>query len=188
MVLPLCLNQLTNTTMNSLAQEFRCFINNMIALVVMVIALWFLPSIIGIYALSVAQTAFFLISYALNAFCLVRLRATNMSFTKPFIKVALGSIVITAAVVAFRIWLTPYMPTLWLTVVCGILAVLLYALLLLVTKALDFKTIFLFVRSKFFGQNKGAYRRSAKAQQPHGTRAKTTANTPVHTAKYRRRT
>lgn len=189
LVLPLCLNQLTNTTMNSLAQEFRCFVNNMIALAVMVVALWFLPGIIGIYALSVAQTAFYLLSYALNAFCLVKLRATNMSFTKPFIKVAIGAIVITAAVVAFRMWLTPYMPTLWLTIVCGLLAVLLYLLLLIITKALDFKTIFLLVRAKFSGSAVGpsssrtTRRKGNKRNERRHTRA-----SAVCSAKCRRHT
>ena len=149
MVFPLCMSQLTNTTMNSLGLEARCFAHSMVGLVAMALCLWFLPSVLGIYALAVAQTAFFLISFLLNTITLVRRKAMGLAHAKPFIWHTLGMLVICTGTTLLRTALTPHLSVWPRGIICCAFCGILYALLLILTKAVDLKKIcLLFAKRK----------------------------------------
>lgn len=147
MVFPLTLAQLTNTSLNSLGLEAQCLVNTLLGLVVMALALWFLPAFIGVYALAVAQTAFFLVCFVANVVVLARHHATNTAFARPFVKIALGALLIAFAVAALRTWLADA-NRLASTVICGLTAGVLYAAWVLGTKCFDVQIIFSLLRRK----------------------------------------
>ncbi len=147
MVIPMCLSQLTNTTLNSLGKEGRCFAHSMVALAVMILGLYFLPKWLGVYSLGVAQTALFLISFVLNALSLIKLKAFRFTHARQLTVIVLGTVAIASATLGMRYWLREQ--NVWtITVMCGLLATLLFALLLVVTKAVDVKVIRSFVSKK----------------------------------------
>ena len=140
LVFPLTLAQLTNTALNSLGLELKCFFNSILGLVVMGLCLWFLPAVIGIYALAVAQTAFFLVTFAANLIVLARQHATDMAFVKPFIRVSIGAVIITVLTTLIREWLSG-VNLLVSTVITGATAGVLYVAMVLLTKSFDVHVI-----------------------------------------------
>lgn len=147
MVIPMCLSQLTNTTLNSLGKEGRCFAHSMAGLAVMVGCLYVLPRYLGVYALGVAQTAFFLVSFVLNAFALVRLKAFGFTHAKMMCLVGMGTIMIGGITLAMRYWLRNC--NIWATtLLSGALATLLYALLLVVTHSVDIQIFKAYICNK----------------------------------------
>ena len=147
LVFPLTLTQLTNTALNSLGLELRCFVNSLIGLAVMGVCLWFLPAVLGIYALAVAQTAFFLISFVANLLVLSKHHATSLAFVRPFLKIAVGALSIAACVYLLRLWLAS-LDALVGTILLGAIAALSYAALILLTKSVDIHVIFGWLRKK----------------------------------------
>ena len=147
MVIPMCLSQLTNTTLNSLGKEGRCFAHSMVGLGAMAACLYFLPRWLGVYSLGVAQTAFFLISFLLNAFSLVKLGAFRFTHAKGLCWMVLGTVAIGVVTLGMRYWLAG--TGMWaVTLFAGGLATLLYALLLVVTRSVDVTIIRSFVFRK----------------------------------------
>ena len=147
LVFPLTLSQLTNTALNSLGLELKCFFNSILGLLVMGICLWFLPAVIGVYALAVAQTAFFLVTFAANLIVLARHHATEMAFVKPFIRLSVGAVLITVAVIFMRMWLSDInLPV--STLITGATAGLLYVALALITKSFDVHVIINFLQRR----------------------------------------
>ena len=140
MVIPLCLTQLTNTALNSLGLELKCFLNTMLGLVVMAVCLWCLPSAIGVWALAVAQTAFFLVSFAANLIVLASHGATHTAFVRPFLWNAAGGASIAALVEWIR-RMTTGGKELASTILLGALASVLYAGLLLATRSINIHAI-----------------------------------------------
>ena len=148
MVIPLCLAQLVNTSLNSLAMEMRCFVYSMVGLAAMALCLWFLPQLLGVYALAVAQTVFYLITVVLGCITLAKHGYTDTAFAAPFCKVAIGALCLAGAGVAIRNSLAPYIDDLWLTILLGVVLTLGYAALILGTKAINMRTIWTMVRGR----------------------------------------
>ncbi len=147
LVVPLTLTQLTNTALNSLGLEFRCFVNTMIALAAMALCLWFLPALLGIYALAVAQTVFYLVSFVANVIVLAKRGYTHTAYAKSFAKLSLGALFIAAICIAMRYWLTN-VDMIISTIIVGLSGATLYAALVLATKSLDVKLIFAILKRK----------------------------------------
>lgn len=145
LVFPLTLAQLTNTALNSLGLELKCFFNSLLGLAAMGLCLWFLPAVLGVFALAVAQTAFFLVTFTANFLVLARKGYTAMAFAKPFLKIAAGSVLITALTTLMRLWLSNA-NLLASTIICGATAGVLYVALVLLTKSFNVQVVFDFLR------------------------------------------
>ena len=145
MVVPLCMAQLVNTSLNSLAMEMRCFVYSMVGLVAMALCLWFFPRVLGIYALAVAQTLFYLLTVVLGCATLAKRGYTHTAYAAPFCKVALGTLALAAGCVALRNSLQGAIGTLALTIVVGLVLSLGYVGLVLLTKAVDVRMVWTMV-------------------------------------------
>ena len=139
--------QLTNTALNSLGLELKCFFNSIVGLIVMGVCLWFLPALIGVYALAVAQTAFFLVTFAANLIVLAKHHYTDTAYVKPFLKLSLGAVLIVGAGTLMRRWLAD-VNLLVSTLVTGATVGLLYVALVLGTKSFDVHVIFNLLRKR----------------------------------------
>lgn len=136
MVLPLTLSQLTNTALNSLGLELKCFINTLLGLTVMALCLWFLPQVLGVYALAVAQTAFFTVCWIANTIVLARHHATQSAYVRKIVPLAVGAVAIAALGNSIMRWMVDV--NMWLsTLTVGALCAVLYASLVLMTGAFD---------------------------------------------------
>lgn len=141
LVMPLCLAQLTNTAMNSLGMEQRCFAYTLIGLAVMALCLWFLPSILGIYALSVAQTAFYGITVILNFVTLSKHGYTQTAAARPYAKVVLGVLPLLALSLWMQRYLDGKLSDFWQIVLMGVFLTVCYVLWVLLVKAVSIKAI-----------------------------------------------
>lgn len=148
MVLPLALSQLTSTALNSIAKETICFINYMIGVAFMALALFFLPPYIGIYALAVAMTGFYLISFALNSIYLVKAGALKQSYYGIIVKTTIFSIAILTIVKLTYMLISRYLSLFASTAICGVLAIALYFTLISIFKLINIKSIMVLFSKK----------------------------------------
>lgn len=149
MVLTLSIGQISATTLNSLGKEKIYFINNLIGLIVMLVCMYFLPHLIGIYALAVAQTAFHLITFMLDCIVLCKYKVTKASFFKPIIYLSVSSLIIAfLASGLYRYLSKTDIPMILSVIICGILIIVLYVVLILSIKR--FKKELLDVIQHFF--------------------------------------
>jgi stage V sporulation protein B len=85
LMLPMAVNQLTASALNSIAKEARGFANYMFGTVFMLAAIYFLPPYIGIYSVAVASFLSITITTALNCAALNKITGMPFSFMKSFV-------------------------------------------------------------------------------------------------------
>ncbi len=135
MVLPLSVGQISATSLNSLGKERIYFINNLIGLLLMLACMYFLPSIIGIYALAVAQTLFHIVTFLLNCIMLCKYKVSNVTYYKPMLYLSIISLIIAFLVNSAYKYLSNFnIPMLITVLICGIIILILYLLSILSIK------------------------------------------------------
>lgn len=87
MMLPMCINQLTQSALNSLGKEFNSFGNYIIGNVLMVVCIYFLPKYMGIYSVAAATMLCLLITSTLNVYSLHKYTGFSFYFIKYLIMV-----------------------------------------------------------------------------------------------------
>lgn len=83
MVIPAALSGLVNTTLNSLGKEKQVFSIFLVSSLFLILSVLFLPSVIGIYALSVGECAFHLCEFILGMVALWQKRGYDGHIFKP---------------------------------------------------------------------------------------------------------
>lgn len=153
MVLPLSIGQISATSLNSLGKERVYFVNNLIGLIVMLICMYFLPSLIGIYALAVAQTLFHITTFLLDCIMLCKYKVSDVGYYKPMIYLSLTSLVIAYLSNTIYKYLekTP-LPMIVSVIICGIIIMVLYLISILAIKR--FKDELIETINHFFHINK----------------------------------
>ncbi|NCA66528.1 MAG: hypothetical protein EOM87_00535 [Clostridia bacterium] len=142
MVLPLAMSQLTSTALNSIAKENICFMNYMFGIAFMVLALYFLPPLIGIYALAVAMTGFYFISFALNSIYLTKIGALKQTYYDIIVKTTIFALLLFALIKLLQYFLSQYLSMGVVTLLCGITAIVMYFALVALFKLVNIKAFF----------------------------------------------
>lgn len=148
-LVPLGLTNITSGLLNSLGLENKSFINFLIGAVVMFLALWFLPPLIGINALIWAMGLNYLVTAVLNIILLKRKTKSDFKIMQSIVKVVLLSIP-SAALTGFVVSLCDFIFPLFITLMIGgIVSVGSFVLLAGVFNLIDIKAFVIKASKKF---------------------------------------
>lgn len=141
MVIPMSMTQLVCTSLNSLGEEKKCFFVFVISSAVLLILIYTLPKYIGIYALAVAETAFYIIHFSLGSIVLINKKAMNVSFFRPVILVGISSMLTAlSARLTYNIFIR-CLSEIWATLFASALACSIYGILMMMFKLVKLKTL-----------------------------------------------
>lgn len=148
-MIPMGLNNITSSLLNSLGYEVRSCINYFIGAIFMFLSIWFLPTLCGINALFWGMGLCMSVTAVLNFFMLKRKTGVKLRILKPLISLVLITIPC-AALVSFIAKLCAFvMPSIIsILISCGI-GFVFYLLLCMVFNVVDVKGYFVQVSSKF---------------------------------------
>ncbi len=154
-LLPLGITNITSALLNSLGQESRTFVNFLAGAVVMFIALWILPSFVGVNSIIWAMGFNYCVTAILNIFLLKKKTKVSFKIAYPLLKIIL-LIIPSASLTAFCVSLLGYVFPLFIALFLGIVvAITSFVLLASVFDLIDLKQIILLLKSKFkFKKNK----------------------------------
>lgn len=148
-LLPLGLTNITSALLNSLGLEQKSFINFVIGAIVMFLALWFLPPLLGVNALVWGMVFNYLIIATLNILLIKRKAKVNIKFTKMIFKMAI-LILPCGALSAFVVSLCEYfVPTFLTLIIGGIVSVISFVLLASALNIIDIKTFLVYAQKRF---------------------------------------
>ena len=147
-LLPLGLTNISSALLNSLGYESKSFINFLVGAVAMFIALWTLPSLVGINAIIWAMGINYTITAILNIYLLKRKTKANFVVFKPLLKIILLTIPV-SALTAFVVSLCDYIFPLFITLVIGgVTSVTSFVLLAGVVNLIDIKAFIISAKQR----------------------------------------
>ncbi|HKL74372.1 MAG TPA: oligosaccharide flippase family protein [Clostridia bacterium] len=138
MMLPMCINQLTQSALNSIGKEYNSFINYIIGNILMVICIYFLPKYLGIYSVAVATMLCLLVTSTLNVFALNKHTNFSLGFLKYLIMVLIFVLLSTFFTESINNLLYSRLG-IFANILSGLLGILMYAGLCLATRLVDIK-------------------------------------------------
>lgn len=148
-MLPMGLNNITSSLLNSLGYEIRSCINYFIGAIVMFLAMWFLPIICGINALFWGTGLCMCVTSALNFFMLKRKTKISLKLFKPLSLLCLITLPCAALVSFIDKLCVMVMPAFFAIVISCTVGVIFYLLLCMVFNIVDVKGYFVSISSKF---------------------------------------
>lgn len=148
-MLPMGLNNITSSLLNSLGYEIRSCINYFIGAIVMFLAMWFLPIICGINALFLGTGLCMCVTSALNFFMLKRKTKISLKLFKPLSLLCLITLPCAALVSFIDKLCVMVMPPFFAIVISCMVGVIFYLLLCMVFNIVDVKGYFVSISSKF---------------------------------------
>lgn len=148
-MLPMGLNNITSSLLNSLGYEIRSCINYFIGALVMFLAMWFLPIICGINALFLGMGLCMCVTSALNFFMLKRKTKISLKLFKPLSLLCLITLPCAALVSFIDKLCVMVMPAFFAIVISCMVGVVFYLLLCMVFNIVDVKGYFVSISSKF---------------------------------------
>jgi stage V sporulation protein B len=141
-LIPLGLTNITSAILNSLGLERKSFIHFVIGAIAMFIALWVLPSFIGINALVFAMGIDYLITMMLNLILIKKKVKIELSLGKTILKLLV-------VIVSFTVSLCEYVFPLFITLVIGVVVgSLSFVLLAGVVNIVNFKAVLIYIKNK----------------------------------------
>jgi len=117
-LIPMGLTNITSALLNSLGLEQKSFINFVVGSVVMFLALWFLPSLLGVNALVWGLGLNYVLIAFMNIVLIKRKAKVNIKFSKMIFKMAI-LIIPSGALTAFIVSLCEYVFPIFLTLIIG---------------------------------------------------------------------
>lgn len=148
-MLPMGLNNITSSLLNSLGYEIRSCINYFIGAIVMFLAMWFLPIICGINALFLGTGLCMCVTSALNFFMLKRKTKISLKLFKPLSLLCFITLPCAALVSFIDKLCVMVMPPFFAIVISCMVGVIFYLLLCMVFNIVDVKGYFVSISSKF---------------------------------------
>lgn len=148
-MLPMGLNNITSSLLNSLGYEIRSCINYFIGALVMFLAMWFLPIICGINALFWGMGLCMCVTSALNFFMLKRKTKISLKLFKPLSLLCLITLPCAALVSFIDKLCVMVMPAFFAIMISCMVGVVFYLLLCMVFNIVDVKGYFVSISSKF---------------------------------------
>ncbi|MBO5394413.1 MAG: oligosaccharide flippase family protein [Clostridia bacterium] len=148
-LIPLALNGMTSSLLNSLGLENKSFKNFIIGAVAMFLALWFLPQLLGINALVFGMGINYLISFILNLRLLKKHTKVETKLGKLFLKYLIA-IVPAAAMTSFVVSICEYFMPLFFTLIVGAcIGMTCFITLCCTLNLIDIKAVYVEVKRKF---------------------------------------
>lgn len=148
-MLPMGLNNITSSLLNSLGYEIRSCINYFIGAIVMFLAMWFLPIICGINALFLGTGLCMCVTSALNFLMLKRKTKISLKLFKPLSLLCLVTLPCAALVSFIDKLCVMVMPPFFAIAISCTVGVVFYLLLCMVFNIVDVKGYFVSISSKF---------------------------------------
>lgn len=148
-MLPMGLNNITSSLLNSLGYEIRSCINYFIGAIVMFLAMWFLPIVCGINALFLGTGLCMCVTSALNFFMLKRKTKISLKLFKPLSLLCLITLPCAALVSFIDKLCVMVMSPFFAIVISCMVGVVFYLLLCMVFNIVDVKGYFVSISSKF---------------------------------------
>lgn len=147
-LLPLGLTNMTSSLLNSLGLENKSFKNFVIGAIGMLLALWFLPPLLGINALVFGMGIDYVITFVLNLRLLKKHTKVNIKISKLMLKTLLV-IVPSGALTAFIVSLCEYVFPMFITLVLGCcVGVVSFVALAGVMNLIDVRAVIISVKNK----------------------------------------
>lgn len=148
-MLPMGLNNITSSLLNSLGYEVRSCINYFIGAAVMFLAMWFLPSICGVSSLFWGMGLCMCVTCVLNVYMLKRKTKISFKILKPLLLLCAITIPC-AAIVSFvnKLCVMVMSPFFAIAISCSV-GLAFYILLCMVFDIVDVKAYFVAFSSKF---------------------------------------
>lgn len=148
-MLPMGLNNITSSLLNSLGYEVRSCVNYFIGAIVMFAAMWFLPVVCGINALFWGMGLCMCVTSVLNFYMLKRKTKISLKILRPVLLLCAITIPC-AAIVSFVDKLCLFvMPAFFAIVISCVVGLVFYLLLCMVFNIVDVKGYFVTISSKF---------------------------------------
>lgn len=148
-MLPMGLNNITSSLLNSLGYEIRSCINYFIGAIVMFLAMWFLPIICGINALFWGTGLCMCVTSALNFFMLKRKTKISLKLFKPLSLLCFITLPCAALVSFIDKLCVMIIPAFFAIAISCTVGVVFYLLLCMVFNIVDVKGYFVSISSKF---------------------------------------
>lgn len=147
-LIPLGLTNITSALLNSLGLEQKSFINFVVGALLMFLALWFLPPLLGVNALVWGMGLDYLVISILNILLIKKKAKVNIKFTQMILKMIL-LIIPCGALTAFTVSLCEYVFPLFITLVIGgIVSIASFVLLAGAFNIVEIKSIIMLVKKK----------------------------------------
>ena len=161
MVIPVALSGLINTTLNSLGEEKKVFIAFAISSTVLIAEILLLPKYLGIYALAVAESSFYLLQFIFGMIFLYKKKACGKTFFRPAVTIMLFAFPCIAVMKGADAFVAGRVSLLFRTAFVSLLGGATYLLLLMILRPIPSVKTILF---KFFPKKKGL--RGVRALRP----------------------
>lgn len=153
-LVPLGLSSMTSSLLNSLGLENKSFFSFIIGAIGMFLALWFLPSLLGINALVFGMGINYVISFLLNLRLLKKHTRADIKIGKILLKYLLA-IIPSGALTAFVVSLCEYVMSLFFVLVVGmVVATTSFLALASVLGLVDIKAVCIKLKEKVVTKNK----------------------------------
>ena len=147
-LIPLGLTNITSSLLNSLGLENKSFFSFLAGSIVMFLAIWFLPSILGINALVVGMGLNYIVAFFMNLRLLKKQTKADIKIGKMLLKFIM-IVIPSGALTAFVVSLCEYIFPLFVTLVIGsIVSVGSFILLAMATNLIDIKAVIFVIKDK----------------------------------------
>lgn len=149
-LVPLGLTNISSALLNSLGMEVKSFISYCVGSIFMFVALWFLPSIVGINALIYGMGISYIITSTLNLIMLKRKMKLNLGLARPLVTM-IALILPSSALAAFVTNLCAnLMPQVLTIIIGGTIAVASFVLLAAIFNIINIQSFVVMAKNRLF--------------------------------------
>ncbi len=153
-MIPMGITNISSALLNSLGYEVKSFVNYLVGAIFMFIALWILPSFIGINALIYGMGISFLVTAILNVWMLKRKTKLSLGLAKPIILISL--LIIPASALSYFVTsiATFFFPSFFSICIGSMVAGGSFILLCAIFNLIDIKSFLVQTKNRFFNNKK----------------------------------
>lgn len=149
-MVPMGITNITSAILNSVGLEVRSFVNYFIGSIGMIVAVWVLPSFMGINAFAWGMGICTIITACLNCLMIKKKLGIKINIISPIVKFSIVSIFTIALVSFLGSLLSLYLSNFFVLMICGAVEVVAFVLLCEVFDIFHIKGYVLLFKSKFF--------------------------------------
>jgi stage V sporulation protein B len=161
-MVPMGITNITSAILNSVGLEVKSFINYFIGSIGMIVAVWILPSIMGINAFAWGMGVCTTITSILNSVMIKKKLGIKINILKPLVKFSIISLFTVAFVSFVGSLLSLCLSNFFILMICGILGVVIFTLLGEVFDVFHIKGYFITFKGKFVEKFKKKVSKSLK--------------------------
>lgn len=151
-MVPMGITNITSSILNALGYEVRSFLNYFIGSIGLVLAVWILPTYMGINAFAWGMGICTVVTSVLNCRMIKRKLGIKLKILSPLIKFTLISVFVTALVSFVASLLSMIISNFFVLVICGVIEVVSFILLCEVFDVFHIKGYFIIAKNKLFAK------------------------------------